>query len=517
VISITQQTKKRGRPRKNAQTETNGYIDQSFYELASFMDTCYTYASGAGLQDVDLKSLYNWLRNPLKYRRQLINLSRYYYAKEGVVTDVYDMFNVLPVLNYSVLWENMQMKKFATYKKAVDTFLKDIKIKKLIRDTIFSVIQDGTCVWYNRKNKYIQFLSDEEILIDTMKNGKWLVKYDLAYFDKFRNTVEKKAMIDSAPEEVTMAAYNAYKRDSSKRYIPLDIEKTQVFKLRGDRNTPYGMPYCVPALSSIIHRDLLEKTEKALADRVINQIIVQKIGTMPSPDGKTGLPVPKELINQYHNNLKLLLQKKYDISSTENATTAPLTVPSFVDIEELKINMTTFPKEIWDRIDRNIYQKLGFSPSLNMGGGNGQSFGSSTINIEKIYSILFYIIEDIEEAINEYLGQIVPSGNFNPRIWISRATILDKETGFKQAQDLYLKGRGSLRYFVESAGYSFDHWLAQVRYENEVLKLDEILPIHGTSFTQTGDNNTGRPESDNPTDNTIKSKGNAGNNNPDIK
>lgn len=460
------------------------------------MDTVATYASGAGLQDVDLKNLYNWLRNPNKNRKQLINLSKYYYAKEGIVTDAYDMFKVLPVLNYSVLWENMHMRRYSYYKKAVDTFLKDIKLKKLIRDTIFTVIQDGTCVWYNRKNRYIQFLTDEEVSIDTMRNGKWLVKYDLAYLDRF-TTAEKKSAIESAPDEVTLGQYNTYKKDRSKRYVTLDVKKTQVFKLRGDRNTPNGIPYCVPALSSIIHRDLLEKTEKALADRVINQVIIQKIGTMPSSDGKQGLPVPKEAIANYHSNLKKLLQKKYDSKSTDNASTAPLTVPSFISIDELKINMTTFPKEIWERIDRNIYQKLGYSPSINMGGGNGQSFGSSSINIEKIYSVLFYVIEDIEEAINEYLEYIVPSGNFNPRIWISRATIMDKETGFKQAESLYLKGRGSLKHYVESAGYNFDHWLAQVRYENESLNLDEILPIHGTSYTQSGNENSGRPKSHN--------------------
>lgn len=481
------------------------------------MDTISAYASGAGLQDVDLKKLYHWLRNPQKNRRHLISLSRYYYSKEGIVTDCYDMFNTLAVLNYSIRWENMHMRSFSKYKKTVDTFMKNIKIKRLIRDTLFSVIQDGTCVWYNRGNKYIQFLSDEEILIDSMSmnTGKWIVKYDLSYFDQFSTVAEKQAMIKAAPEEITMSDYNAYRKDKNKRYIPLDVKKTQVFKLRGDRNTPYGMPYCVPALSSIIHRDLLEKTEKALADRVINQVIVQKIGTMPSPDGKVGLPVPKDVVNGYHNNLKKILQKKYDAKSSENSSIAPLTVPSFVEIEELKINMTTFPKEIWDRVDRNIYQKLGYSSSINMGGGNGQSFGSSSINIEKIYSTLFYIISDVEDAINEYLEYLVPSGNFNPQIWISRETLLDKKTGFEQAKSLYLEGRGSLKYFVEAAGYNFDHYLAQVRYENEVLRLDETLPVHQTSYTQSGDGQAGAPENtDSKNENTDKSRGNNSNATP---
>jgi hypothetical protein len=513
VNTITE-PKKRGR-RPKSQIDTNSLIDQSFYELASYYDYISTSSVGRGIIDININDLMNWLRNPPKYRRQLIQLSKYYYNRDGVVTDCYDLFNVLPVLNFSVLWQNMQMKAFNKNKMTVDNFLDSIKVKKLVRDTIFSVIQEGTCVWYNRDNKYIQFLENEEYMIDYMVNGKWQVFYDMYYIDKYRashNLDYILAKINAAPDEVTLEKYNLYKKDNEKyRYVPLDINKTQVFKLRGSRNEPYGLPYAIPAISSIIHRDLLEKTEKALADRIINQIIVQKVGNMPSADGRIGLPVPKETVQGYHNNLKNLLQKKYDTNSSDNVSTAPLTVPAFVELEELKINMNTFPKEVWERIDRDIYKKLGFSSTLNMGGGNGQSFGSGTINVEKIYSIVFYIIEDIESALNEYFSMIVPSGNFNPKIRFSRATILDKDTAFSQAESLYLKGRGSLKDYVEASGRDFDHWLAQVKFENEVLRLDDILPVHNTSFTQSGDNQGGRPQSKSKNDNTNKSKGNNGN------
>jgi hypothetical protein len=516
VITI-EQPKKRTRTTK--EINTNSLLDQSSVELAAFYDLISTYSGGAGYVDINITDLMNWLRNPPRYRRQLIKLSKYYYNRDGVVTDVYDLFNVLPILNYSVLWENMQMKAFGKNKATIDNFLRSIKIKKLVRDTVFSVVQEGTCVWYNRNNKYIQFLEPEEYMIDYMVNGKWQVFYDLQYIEKYtaNHTIDIiQTKIDAAPDEVTLAQYNLYKKDNKKyRYVPLEISKTQVFKLRGSRNEPYGIPYCVPAISSIIHKDLLEKTEKALADRITNQIIIQKVGNMPSADGKVGLPVPKDIVNGYHSNLKNLLQRKYDSNSSDNASTAPLTVPSFVDIEELKINMTTFPKEVWERIDNDIFRKLGYSQSLNSGGGNGQSFGSSTINVEKIYSIIFFLIEDIEEALNEYFNILVPSGNFNPRIRFSRATILDKDTAFTQAESLYLKGRGSLKDYVEASGRDFDHWLAQVKYENEVLKLDEILPIHITSYTQSGDNAGGRPEDKNSkNDATMKSKGNNSNSNP---
>jgi hypothetical protein len=157
---------------------------------------------------------------------------------------------------------------------------------------------------------------------------------------------------------------------------------------------------------------------------------------------------------------------------------------------------------------------LGYSVALNSGGGQGQSFGSSTINVEKIYAIIFYLIEDIEEAINEYLSSLISNDNFNPKIRFSRQTILDKDSTFAQAESLYLKGRGSLKDYVEASGRDFDHWYAQVKYENDVLKLDETLPVHQTSYTMTDSGSGGRPQSKAGNDNSAKSQGNNSNSSP---
>ncbi|WP_340032504.1 hypothetical protein NSQ20_11605 [Paenibacillus sp. FSL K6-1122] len=491
----------------------NGLVDSSYFELSSFHDFLSQYSQQSAVIDVNLKDLYLWLRNPLQHRKNLIKLSRYYYNKEGIVTDIYDLFKTLPVLNYSVNLNNEAM-AFKKNKTQINGFIKKINVKKLARDTLFTQIVEGVCVWYNRGNKYIQFLETDQICIEYMVNGRWQVLYDLEYLSSYKLNEGLAQQINAAPDEVTTRKYLDYKAGKSERYVPLDIHKTQVFKLRGSRNEPYSIPYCIPAVASILHRDLLEKTEKALADRVTNQIIIQKIGTIPSQDGKTQLPVSKDATQGYHNNLKNLVQKKHDHHSPDSSSTAPLTVPSFINIEELKVNMNTFPKEVWERIERDIYKKLGYSMSLNMGGANGQSFGSSSINVEKIYSTIFYMLEDIEEALNFYMEQIATNDNLNPSIRFSRATILDKETGFKQAESLYLKGRGSLKDYVESAGYNFDHWLAQVRYENEVLKLDE-LPVHATSFTQSGDgSSSGRKSENKSTDESDKNNNSNANESP---
>jgi hypothetical protein len=350
-----------------------------------------------------------------------------------------------------------------------------------------------------------------------MINGKWRVDFDLSVFDRYKsNLVDLQDIIESAPDEITISDYNAYKKDRNKRYKPLDINKCWIFKLRGDRNTPTSVPYAVGAFASIIHKDLLEKTEKVLADRIINRIIIQKVGYIGGKDGK---PPTKDQIQKYHDALKQLLAKKDSTSNSDQVGNAPLTVPEWVSLEELDIKMNVFEKEVYERIDRNIYQKLGYSPALSIGGGEGASFGAGTINTEKIISIIGYILEQVEDALNDFMNQIVPSGNFNPSIRFNRSTIIDKDLHVKYAKELYLEGRGSLKFWVESAGYNFEHYLAQVDYENQILKLDDLekYPVHPTSYTKSANDDTGgNPGNTKGKDGegTSKNKGNGGNNIP---
>lgn len=471
----------------------------------------------------NINNLFKYLNNPISFRKDLIKLSNYFYNKNGIVTDCYDTFKSLPILNFSLSWENMHQKSFTSKKKTVDKFIDDIKVKKLTRDTIFQVLNEGICVWYNRDNKFIQFLEPDQYVCEYMVNGKWQVFYDLNYINQYRanwTIPELLKFIKAMPDEVTLDKYLKYRdkrdiNDKSLRYVPLDIKRTQVFKFRGGRNDPYAPPYCIPALASIIHKDLLERTESAVADRILNQIITQSVGGIPDAQGKGTMPAPSELVDHYHKNLKNLLQGK-NTSDNNGSTVAPLTIPDFIKIEALKVNMTDsiFPKETYDRIDRDIFNKLGYSQSLSAGGGVHQTYGSATINAEKVSAFIFNIIEQVEDALNEYIGYIASNSQFNPKIRFDRITYLNQDKEFSRAEALYLKGRGSLKDYVESSGRSFDHWLSQVRYENEVLRLDEILPVHNTSFTSSGDNQGGRPTGDGKNDNTDKSRTNNGNSNP---
>ena len=85
-----------------------------------------------------------------------------------------------------------------------------------------------------------------------------------------------------------------------------------------------------------------------------------------------------------------------------------------------------------------------------------------------------------------------------------------------QTERFYLQPHLNPHTRSESAGYDWENYLSQCRYENEVLKLDEVLPVHKTSFTSSDNDGAGNPGKDlkDKKDSSVKSDGNKGNDSP---
>lgn len=491
------------------------------YELAAAQSYTLVHPNFSSVvNDVSVEDLTNYLRNPVRFHKQIRQLSRYYYVKNGIVSQVYDIYKNLPTLNYTVMYNNRDFKKFPTYEKSVNTFLDNINVKELSRDIIFQLVSEGTCVLYKRSDSYIQILDLDYLRFNKQINGEFQPQFDLMYLNLYNplnnptyTNYDLYAWIEDLPDEITVAKYNEYRKDSTKRFIPLNMDNVVVLKIKSQRNQALGLPLCIPAIQHILHLELLERSESAQAQRVIQQIIVQSVDSA----GKDGKPPSKEKIGFYHANLNQLLQKT---DGTSDSGTAALTLPAWVKINPLEVNIVNFTKDVYERVINQILLAMGVSSSVISGNGQSSNFSSSSINLEKIMKDIFAMLDQIENGLNKYLNQIVSTKNVTPKIKFTRDTIMDKKTSAEMAKNLYLQGRGSLKSWVIACGYDFDAYINQVQYENKVLDLDNLekFPVHPTSFTlrdtaqgQDGLNKDGNPNSGGaPTnDNTNQSDGNA--------
>ena len=211
--------------------------------MANLSDYFTQYGQGASLYDIKLKDLYRYLRNPHANIESIIKASKYLTNKHGLIKDILRSFKSLPTLNYHLNWSSFDdPKKIQKYEKRIYDFLENLNVKKMTRDGLYEVGEVGTIVPCLRDNKYIQFLDMEDLRINRMRNGKWVVEYDLKTLEQYGNTLQDKMrIIESLPNEVSTRALIEYKKNGeSSRYV--ELQNCDVINIDGNRNFPYGSP-----------------------------------------------------------------------------------------------------------------------------------------------------------------------------------------------------------------------------------------------------------------------------------
>ena len=115
-----------------------------------------------------------------------------------------------------------------------------------------------------------------------------------------------------------------------------------------------------------------------------------------------------------------------------------------------------------------------------------------------IWSLLVIVNNVIRDRKNRVEVRYLPITHVNKKEMV----------GF--AKELYTQGKGSLAFWAASCGISPDVFESMLDYELE-NDWENRWPVHRTSYTQPGDNAGGRPTTDTPTENTIRSRDNNGN------
>lgn len=367
----------------------------------------------------------------------------------------------------------------------------------------------------NRKNKYIQFLELNELRIQKQRNGKWIVEYDLMNIKtkvKSNHFNNHMLAMQSLPDEVNATAFNLYiNKGEDYRYV--ELKDTDVVNLDADRNYPFGLPYSFGAWMPLMQKEIINRVERSVSDRLIKQVVILTAGNIGGKDGK---PAPKELIEHYFKQVKDLLAKKENSSRnyTEGEVTGSgvIAFPEFFNLKTLDVDTTMFTKDLYNKIDNDIFMNLGMSMAMNSGGGS--TYSSAQINTEKVHKYIHTILEQFEHIINGYIKNILPK-NISCKIKFKKPTFAD-EKQIEMAQQLYLQ-TGVIRPWIElSTGMNMEEFISMARYEREVLETEKHIFPPQNAYTSSGkDNGAGRPSDNNPTNNsTVSTKTNGGNDLP---
>ena len=472
-----------------------------------------TGASSSGSGAITIDDLNNYLSNPDEHIKEIRSASIYLTNKHGILKDALRMIKTLPTLKYSLSWSVEDEKDIAEYEGEVNNFLREIDVVKFIRDGLYEAGMLGTVAPTLRSNKYIQFLDLDEIVVRRQVDGRWVVEYDLAVLESLKED-ELEFKLNSLPEEITESKLRQYlddKKNEENRYV--EIENARIVSIDALRNSPYGLPFHLGAWYAILHSELIDDVERSISERMMTQIILLMAGYFDK-EGKK--PVTDDVIDRYYKGIEEVLRVKeanLRDQSKPKSSTGLISLPSFLQLDSLKIDADMFERDLYEKLENDIYSNLGISRAMVF--GEGGNYASARVNSEKLFSLVFSLVEQFEGVINDFLSILLPD-NVICEIKFDKSTVLDKENEIAKKYNIYLQTSYATPWLEAALDMPIEDIIKQREYEIKNLKLEEIFYPAQNAHTTSG-KEVGRPkkdDSDIDNDNTADSRTDDGNNTP---
>lgn len=474
----------------------------------------------------DLKAL---IKDPMNNRDMLRALCEAIYNSNGVCTNVIDYMVSLATLDHIVIPYGEAETSKDRSKKLAETFLKTIRHKEIVRDIIRSVLVGGDyygyCDFGDRPLNKIPSLSDFETrsIVDInsksvgnasiitlpvqyckivgYKNNIPIVAMNLDYFGNEGNEPTD-SKIRKYPIEIRDAYKKYVSNKTSGQWVKLNTDNTIAIKYRASRLEPYGRPLPLAALANVLYQEDFVKTKRTILSGFRNRVYYE---TFPEGDKKGCSALSDKQQKAQHEALKEAFQG----TTLKKDSVSFISVAAGTKLDSIKMDGQEILDEKYEKSLRNdIAADMGFAGALLSGAGENASYSSMEMNARLISSQVFQIIEMISEEFNKCLNaNLIRSASNSVEVYYLPITYINRKEMSEMAKDMYLQGHGSLLYWAATAGLKPDAFMALV-LDEKANKLDEILPVHQTSFTKSKDDSgAGRPQVDNPTNpSTVQTK-----------
>ena len=548
--------RKRGRPRKNpvaernsqsspaiqnesnsseANTSTTSSAYNSNFEFNSystfgsifdplFMCGIYDYFNKNEIQSV--------LRNPILNHNTAIRLSEFVYTKNGIVSNSIDYMTSLPCLDRIVISKNKKTSKtIQASKDLMKSTLDTIDDKKFIRDALFTEMLDGIAFYYFDirqktfdRNKFMTDYDVENIVeineaginasiitlpwrytkIVGKKNNRYVLAFNLRYFDDFTgDTLERK--LRKYPKEIVDAYHKRKTTVTNGDWVVLDNDKTMCRKIKCKDTEPWGRSLVIAALEDVLYKDYFTDTKRNVLDEINNKVIYQ---TFPEGKDKGSCALTKKQQEDQHAAVKQAVMNK-----NSRGGISFFSVAAGTKIDDVDVSTDIFDNNNESDLNSQISVDLGICASL-IGAMETGSFAAGTNNLEMINAQLYTWVYEWQKELNYVINKnIIQNDRAKVEVYYFPTSFVNRKSFFDMMRSLYTECGGSISFLIASTGVDVDAYFAVLDDEIANGIYDKYKP-HETSYTLSKSEETGRPTTDNPTDNTIKSQNNNGNSLP---
>ena len=415
-----------------------------------------------------------YLKNPETNAKQLRNASIYLYEVSAQYRRIVNYFAHMCPLTYIMYpfkfdtTKEVNEKAFkASYKKATD-FMAIFNLQHEMRKALVTAWREDIFAGYIYQTKdsfYIRKLHPDYVKIASIVDGCYMVAFDFSYFRGREDELE------SYGEEF-MSKYEDYKKDSSLRWQLLDEKRQFCLKISEDVTYPLiPLAGCLLGIFDIEDYKELQKGASVLRN-------YKALGLKLPTDEQGNLMIDKDFADQFYEQLSNITPENIGVFET----------PMDVEVYDFEKSGAEDPDKTYEAI-RNFYNDAGVSALLF--GSDKQTAASLNISITSDECVCFAVNRQIERNVNRLLKGLSGTQKF-------QITILDiSEFHRQQFHDIMLKdaqyGVPVKSAIAASLGLNPPNMSAMLYMENEILKLhDNMIPLQ-SSYTQSSDNEGGRP------------------------
>ena len=415
-----------------------------------------------------------YLKNPETNAKQLRNASIYLYEVSAQYRRIVNYFAHMCPLTYIMYpfkfdtTKEVNEKAFkASYKKATD-FMAIFNLQHEMRKALVTAWREDIFAGYIYQTKdsfYIRKLHPDYVKIASIVDGCYMVAFDFSYFRGREDELE------SYGEEF-MSKYEDYKKDSSLRWQLLDEKRQFCLKISEDVTYPLiPLAGCLLGIFDIEDYKELQKGASVLRN-------YKALGLKLPTDEAGNLLIDKDFADQFYEQLSNITPENIGVFET----------PMDVEVYDFEKSGAEDPDKTYEAI-RNFYNDAGVSALLF--GSDKQTAASLNISITSDECVCFAVNRQIERNVNRLLKGLSGTQKF-------QITILDiSEFHRQQFHDIMLKvaqyGVPVKSAIAASLGLNPPNMSAMLYMENEILKLhDNMIPLQ-SSYTQSSDNEGGRP------------------------
>lgn len=534
--------RKRGRPPKNKTTtapsivETNNTNPQDSsidYEFNSYSyHHLFESIFNCGVYDYFTKEeIDSVLRNPIGNHETAIRLSEFVYGKNGIVSNSIDYMTALLTLDKIVTCKS-KTQKAKVNKDLMKSTLDTIDDKAFIRDALFTEMLDGIAFYYFEtteksvdRKKFMTDYDVENIVeindfglnasiitlpwqytkIVGKKNGRFVLAFNLRYFDDFTGE-DLNRKLRKYPKEI-VDGYNQKKNnDTSGDWLVLNPDKTMCRKIKCKNVEAWGRSLIIAALSDVLYKDYFIDTKRNVLDELNNRVIYE---VFPENKQGTGSTLTKKQQEDQHNAVKGAVLHK-----NSRGGVSFMSLAAGTKLDSIDVSTDIFDNKNESDMNNDIAVDLGICASL-IGAMSTGTFAGGVQNLEMITAQLYtWACEWKNELVHVINKNIINEPKNKVDIYYFPTSFVNRKEFFGMMKDLYMSASGSMTFLIASTGVDPDIYMSVMDSEIEDGIYEKYLP-HLTSYTTSKDDIAGgRPKTDNPSENTLKSQMNNGNSIP---